>query len=182
MRTGKSENDGKEVRAVTDKQKRFCDEYMIDLNASAAARRAGYSPRFINGNASKLMQITAIRARIDQLMADQSQRTGVNADRIVRELARVAFANTDDVINYDDATIKPDASRDDTAAIASVRVKTIPTKDGEGIEREIKMADKLKALELLGKHQGMFTDKVQLQHEGGIQIVNDIPRKNDKTN
>ena len=51
---------------------------------------------------------------------------------------------------------------DDTAAIASVKVKIIPTKDGNGIEREVKLHDKVKALELMGKHLGMFTDKVDL--------------------
>lgn len=95
-----------------------------------------------------------------------SRRTGVTADRVVRELPKVAFANSQDVVNYDDATVKPDAVRDDTAAVASVRVKTIPTKDGDGVEREVKMHDKLKALELLGKRLGLFTDKVE--HSGSI--------------
>ena len=58
--------------------------------------------------------------------------------------------------------MKDDAAPEDTAAIQSVKVKTFPTKDGEGVEREIKMADKIKALELLGKHLGMFKDRVEL--------------------
>ncbi len=66
--------------------------------------------------------------------------------------------NAADVINFDSATIAEGASTDDTAAIASVKVKTIPTADGEGVEREIRLADKLKALELCGKHLGMFKD------------------------
>ena len=64
---------------------------------------------------------------------------------------------------------------EDTAAIASVKVKQIPTDAGMGIEREIRMADKLKALELLGKHLGMFTDNVHLTGDMGVQIVDDIP-------
>jgi phage terminase small subunit len=77
---------------------------------------------------------------------------------VVRELARIAFVNAADVINFDSATLSENASEDDTAAIASVRVKTIPTDAGEGVEREIRMCDKLKALELLGKHLGMFNN------------------------
>jgi phage terminase small subunit len=115
-----------------------------------------------------------IRARIDKAIAEQSSRTGANADRVVRELAKVAFANAKDVIDFDNATIKSDASDDDTAAIASVKIKTIPTADGEGVEREIKMADKLKALELLGKRFGMFTDNVNVSGEGVVQIVDNI--------
>lgn len=151
---------------MTEKQKHFCEEYLIDLNATQAAVRAGYSTRSAHSIATENMQKPAVRARIDEALATRSKRTGVNADRVVRELARVAFVNPSDVIDLDNATLKDDATDDDTAAVASVKVKTIPTADGQGVEREIKMADKLKALELLGRHLGMFTDKVE--HSGAI--------------
>lgn len=151
---------------MTNKQKRFCEEYLIDLNATQAAIRAGYSPKSAHSIATENMQKPAVRVRIDEALATRSKRTGVNADRVVRELARVAFVNPCDVIDMESATLKDDATEDDTAAVASVKVKTIPTADGQGMEREIKMADKLKALELLGKHLGMFTDKVE--HSGAI--------------
>lgn len=92
-------------------------------------------------------------------MAERSRRTGVNADRVVMELAKIAFVNAKDVINTETATVKAGALPEDTAAIQSVKVKTFGE---DGLEREIKMADKLKALELLGKHLGMFKDKVEL--------------------
>jgi phage terminase small subunit len=155
-----------EVTTMTNKQKRFCEEYLIDLNATQAAIRAGYSPDSARQSGSDNMNNPYIRARIDAALAERSKRTGVNADRVVRELARVAFVNANNVINMDSATIKDDACEDDTAAVASVKVKTIPTADGEGVEREIKLADKLKALELLGRHLGMFTDKVE--HSGSV--------------
>lgn len=145
---------------LTDKQKRFIDEYLIDLNATQAAIRAGYSPKTANEQGSRLLANVSIRARIEQAMAERSKRTGINQDRVLRELARIAFVNAADVINFDSATIAEGASEDDTAAIASVKVKTIPTPDGDGVEREIRLADKLKALELCGKHLGMFNDKV----------------------
>lgn len=151
---------------MTNKQKRFCEEYLIDLNATQAAIRAGYSPESAQNIGSENLSKPKLRACIDAALAEQSKRTGVTADRVVRELARVAFANSQDVIDFNSATIKPDASRDDTAAVASVKVKTIPMPDGNGVEREIKLADKLKALELLGRHLGMFTDK--LEHSGSV--------------
>lgn len=162
---------------MTDKQERFCEEYLVDLNATQAAIRAGYSPQTASDIGSENLRKPQIRARIDRALAVQSKRTGVTADRVVRELAKVAFANSQDVVNYDDATVKADAARDDTAAIASVRVKTIPTKDGDGVEREVKMHDKLKALELLGRRLGLFTDNVNLSGEGVVQIVDDVPDK-----
>lgn len=159
---------------MTRKQKRFCDEYLIDLNATQAAIRAGYSPQTASEQGSRLLANVNIRARIDKEMAERSKRTGINADRVLRELARVALVNAPDVIEIGTATVKSDASREDTAAIASVKVKTIPTADGVGIEREIRLADKIKALELLGKHLGMFTDKLNLSGEVAVKIVDDI--------
>lgn len=161
---------------MTNKQKRFCEEYLIDLNATQAAVRAGYSTSTAGAIGAENLKKPQIRARIDKALAEQSKRTGVTADRVVRELAKVAFVNSDDVMDFNSATVKPDASKDDTAAIASVRVKTIPTKDGDGVEREIKLADKLKALELLGKRYGLFTDNVNVSGEGVVQIVDDIPK------
>jgi len=145
---------------MTQKQKRFCEEYLIDLNATQAAIRAGYSSDSASSIAGENMKKPEIRARIDKAIAEQSKRTGVNADRVIRELAKIAFVNSDNVIDADTAKLKDDVTADDTAAIMSVRVKTIPTADGEGVEREIKLADKTKALELLGKHLGIFTDNL----------------------
>lgn len=157
-------------RKVTEKQNIFCNEYLIDLNATQAAIRAGYSPKTAYSIGSELLNNPVVRARIDTAMAARSARTGINADRVVRELAKVAFVNAPDVINMKDATLREDASPDDTAVIASVKVKQT-FGDYEGIEREIKLADKLKALELLGKHLGMFTDKVE--HSGGVTVKTD---------
>ena len=144
---------------MTKKQKRFIEEYLIDLNATQAAIRAGYSPDTAKSIGSENLTKPDIQARIAKTMAERSRRTGVNADRVVMELAKIAFVNASDVIDAETATLKPDAAPEDTAAIQSVKVKTFGE---DGLEREIKMADKLKALELLGKHLGMFKDKVEL--------------------
>lgn len=152
--------------ALTKKQKLFIEEYLIDLNATQAAIRAGYSPDTAKAIGCENLTKPDIRAHIDRAMAERSKRTGINADRVVMELAKIALVNAADVINADDATLRDDAAPEDTAAIQSVKVKTFPTKDGEGVEREIKMADKIKALELLGKHLGMFKDKLELS--GGL--------------
>jgi len=144
---------------MTKKQKRFIEEYLIDLNATQAAIRAGYSPDTAKSIGSENLTKPDIQARIAKAMAERSRRTGVNADRVIMELAKIAFVNASDVIDADTATVKADALPEDTAAIQSVKVKTFGE---DGLEREVKMADKLKALELLGKHLGMFKDKVEL--------------------
>lgn len=147
---------------LTEKQQRFVDEYLIDLNATQAAIRAGYSAKTANEQGARLLANVSIQQAISEKMAERSRRTGVNQDRIVLELAKIAFVNAADVIDSDDATIKEGATADDTAAIQSVKVKMIPGKKGEGVEREIRLNDKLKALELLGKHLGMWNDKLDV--------------------
>lgn len=144
---------------VTKKQKRFVEEYLIDLNATQAAIRAGYSPDTAGSIGNENLKKPEIRTHIGKAMAERSKRTGVNADRVVEELAKIAFVNANEVIDPDTATIRKDALPEDTAAIQSVKVKTFGE---DGLEREIKMADKIKALELLGRHLGMFKDKVEV--------------------
>lgn len=160
---------------MTKKQKRFVEEYLIDLNATQAAIRAGYSPDTAQQMGSENLSKPVIRNAVDKAIAERSRRTGINQDRVIRELAKVAFLNPVDVIDMDGATILGEANRDDTACIASVRVKIIPTDDGAITEREVKTYDKLKALELLGKHLGMFTDNVRLTGDVVVQIIDDIP-------
>lgn len=145
--------------ALTKKQKLFIEEYLIDLNATQAAIRAGYSSDTAKEIGCENLTKPNIRTHIDKAMAERSRRTGVNADRVVQELAKIAFINATDVIDPKTATVKEDALPEDTAAIQSVKVKTFGE---DGLEREIKMADKIKALELLGKHMGMFKEKVDV--------------------
>ncbi|NRT88116.1 terminase small subunit [Clostridium beijerinckii] len=147
---------------LSDKQKLFCDEYLIDLNVTQAAIRAGYSAKYANDHGYELLKKPAIKECIDKAIAERSKRTGINQDRVLLELARIALLKPSNVINVNTATVNKNASDDDLATIQSVKIKTVPTAYGKGVEREVKFADKMKALELLGKHLGMFTDKVDL--------------------
>nr|DAQ58277.1 MAG TPA: Terminase small subunit [Caudoviricetes sp.] len=145
--------------AITEKQKKFVEEYLIDLNATQAAIRAGYSVKNAGKIGHELLEKTRISNEITKKIAERSRRTGINADRVLIELAKIAFVNADDVIESKDATLKENASRDDLAAIQSIKVKTFGE---DGVEREIKLADKIKALDMLGRHLGMWNDKLQV--------------------
>jgi len=160
---------GMELKPLTPKQQRFVEEYLIDLNASQAAIRAGYSPENTNVEGSRQLANASVRARIDIALAERSKRTGVNAEIVIQELARIALVNPMNIIDPDTGGIKAGAV-DDLAAIASVRVKVTPTKNGDAIEREVRIADKLKALELLGKHLGMFVDRKEITGKDGGPI------------
>lgn len=149
---------------------------MIDLNATQAAIRAGYSPDTAGSIGNENLKKPEICACVEKAMAERSKRTGVCADRVVQELAKIAFLNLRDLIDPKTAAVREDASDEDTAALQSIKVKKSYSETGESIEREAKAADKLKALELLGRHLGMWNDKLDVNGVEGVVIVNDIPK------
>lgn len=147
---------------LTAKQKLFCDEYLIDLKATPAAIRSGYSNSYANKKAFLLLDKPDIKAYIDERMKDREKRTEITQDKVLQEFAKIAFANTTDYVEVKDmgqykmVSVKPtkDMTSDQVVAIASIK------QGANGIE--IKLHDKVKALEDIGRHLGMFKDKVEV--------------------
>ena len=158
---------------MTRKQDRFVKEYLIDLNATQAAIRAGYSPKTANEQGARLLANVSVQEAIAKAMAERSKRTGISQDRVIQELARIAFVNPQNLINPKDASVKADATEDDLACIQSVKVKTMDGAKGKSVEREVRLNDKMKALELLGKHLGMFKDKLEVDADMDLNITID---------
>lgn len=146
---------------LNEKQQRFVDEYLIDLNATQAAIRTGYSAKTADVQGSRLLANVKVQQAISVAMAERSKRTGVNQDRVVLELAKMAFVKMTDIVDSN-GRIKSDASDDDLSCIESVKYKSSDTDTGSSVEREVKIASKIKSLELLGKHLGMWNDKLDV--------------------
>lgn len=146
---------------MTKKQNRFIEEYLIDLNATQAAIRAGYSIECAREIGYENMTKPDIQKAIAKAMAERSKRTGVNQDRIVLELAKLALVNMADIVDKK-GEIKDTATADDLSCIESIKYKHSDTDSGSSVEREVKIGSKIKALELLGKHLGMWNDKVDV--------------------
>ena len=133
---------------LNDRQDRFCREYLKDLNATAAARRAGYSIKAASTTGTKLVGLPKIQARIALLKQNRARRLEITTDSVVAELGRIAFSDIGDVASwgkrtvnlFDSATLEEDVRR----AIAEVKAG----KDGV----KIKMHNKLQALDTLAKH------------------------------
>lgn len=106
---------------LTPKQRRFIDEYLIDLNATQAAIRAGYSQKTADRIGPELLGKTCVQAAIQGAMSKRQKRTGITQDKVLEEIGKVAFHDA-----------------------------------GDCSESELKYSNKLRALELLGKHLGMF--------------------------
>lgn len=142
---------------MTDKQAQFVEEYLIDLNATKAAIRAGYSEDSAKGIAWELMQKPDIAAAIDKGKLERIARTRVTADRVVVELARIAFSDIRTFLSWSGRDIELKASEeisdDDAACIEEISENL----NAQGMNAiKIKLHSKLRALELLGKHTGAF--------------------------
>lgn len=154
---------------LTVKQRMFVEEYLIDLNATQAAIRAGYSAKTADQQGSRMLANVKVQQAIAERMAVRSKRTGVNQDRVVLELAKISFVRMTDVVDSN-GRIKQDASEDDLSCIESIKYKESDNEYGGSVEREVKVASKLKALELLGKHLGMWNDKLDVNMTAPIVI------------
>lgn len=156
-------------RQLSEQRQRFVDEYLIDLNGTQAAIRAGYSVKTAQEQASRLLSNVMVQEAISKKMAERSKRTGVNQDRVVLELAKIAFVRMTDVVDSN-GRIRSDASDDDLSCIESIKYKESDNEFGGSVEREVKIASKMKALELLGKHLGMWNDKLDVNVTAPIVI------------
>ena len=144
-------------RQLNPKQAKFCEEYLVDLNAKRSAIRAGYSAKSAECIGFQLLNKTQVQAKIEELRGKQQTRTGISADRALKEAARLAFF---DVRKLCDASGNPipiqDLDDDTAAAIQGLELAS--EKDGEGFTtvRKYKVADKNAALERVFKHLGLF--------------------------
>ena len=146
---------------MTEKQKIFADEYLIDLNATRAYRKAYPSVKRDETAAqagSRMLRNAKVAAYIQERMQERQKRTEITQDRVLQELAAIAFAKVTDYAEVKDECVKikdtKDLDEQQIRAIAGI-------KEGKfGIE--VKLNDKEKALELLGRHLGMFKDKVEV--------------------
>lgn len=151
---------------LTPKQERFVAEYLVDLNATQAAIRAGYSERTADKQGSQLLGKTSIAAAIQEAQAKRSDRTEITQDRVLQELARIGFADIRKAVAWGSA---PDGAIDDEGAPAEYPVELKPSSEvddetaaaiseisltAQGVK--LKMHDKLSALEKLARHLGML--------------------------
>lgn len=156
--------------ALTGKQRRFVEEYLIDLNATQAAERAGYSPKTAYSIGNENLSKPEIAKAIQAAMKERERRTQITQDRVLQELARIAFFDIRKLYN-DDGSMKAPHELDDDAAAALSGVDVTEEFQGKGEDREqvgftkkAKIFDKGTALTLAMRHLGMLKDKVE--HSG----------------
>jgi phage terminase small subunit len=156
--------------ALTPKQARFVEHYLVDLNATQAAVRAGYSPKTAEKIGSENLKKPEVRRAIDEAQQRRSERVQVTSDDVLRELLRIA--TTDIGLAFDEhggLKALKDIPVDVRRAISSVEVEQLSV-DGVsiGTVAKLKFWDKTKSLELLGKHLRLFADKIE--HSGNVTL------------
>ena len=183
---------------MTDAQKRFCDEYLIDLNATRAYKVAYPNCKkdaTASQAGSRLLRNVKVQEYVTERIKDRESRTEITQDMVILELAQIAFFNVKDIYS-EDGNLKKIAEIDDNVAkaISSVKVqqragamkievnpngkdKEIPIEHIAERTVEYKTNDKVKALELLGKHFGMFKENVSLSQDKPFEVNINIKKK-----
>ncbi len=164
------------AKKLTDKQQRFVEEYLIDLNGTQAALRAGYSEKTAGRQACELLEKTHIAEAIAEAKAQRSIKTSIDATYVLNRLVEIDQMDVLDIHN-DDGSLKPirEWPKIWRQFISGMDVSELF--DGRGDEREIigvmkkiKWPDKVKNLELIGKHVEVQAFKDQLGVSGGMKI------------
>ena len=172
---------------ITPKQQRFVSEYLIDLNATQAAIRAGYSVKGAHVRGAELLRNRKAADAIQKAMAERGKRTEIEADDVIRELAKIGFANMMDYTRVtDEGEMVVDLSkitREQAAAIGEVTVEDFM--DGRGDDARavrrvrFKLADKRAALVDLGRHFALFTDNMRFAGKDGGPIQHEVQERAD---
>lgn len=156
---------------MTNAQKRFCDEYLVDLNATRAYKVAYPNTKkeeTASSNGSRMLRNDKVQKYISEKIKEREKRTEVTQDMVIQELAKIAFLDIRKLYT-ENGQLKNIADIDSDVAGAISSLETLEEYDGYGDNREkigdtkkVKVLDKTKALELLGRHLGMFNDKLDV--------------------
>lgn len=164
----------KKPRGLSPKQKLFVHEYLVDLNATRAARDAGYSKRTADVQGPRLLGNVRVAAAIAKAQEKRAEKTEITKARVLEELAIIAFSDVQNhlTIDPDTGAIKPISfdkmPKGTSRALEMVREDRTIRESSSGDESSIvnervsfKLHSKLPALELLAKHLGMLPTKVE---------------------
>lgn len=165
---------GKNKKKLTPKQRMFVKEYLVDLNATQAAIRAGYSKRTASEQSARLLANVKIQESLQIAMNKRSERVEMTADNVLDELKKFVFHNPKNF--YDEnGKLKNVIEMDDDTAKAVVKhkvVKTEMTEDGKMLSTiNIEGIDKLKAIEMAMRHLKLFNDRIEvttISHEDAL--------------
>lgn len=154
--------------ALTPKQKLFINEYLIDFNATQAAIRAGYSEKTAEVIGFENLRKPKITEEIEKRIKDREKRTEITQDRVLNEIAKLAFFDPRKLF-HSDGRPKEITELDDETAACIAGLDVLEQYEGSGDNRvfigyvkKYKLADKKGSLELLGRHLGMWRDKMDV--------------------
>lgn len=177
-------------KPLTPKQERFVEEYLVDLNATQAAKLAGYSEKTAHRIGAENLQKPAIAKAIAEARHKLSERTEITQERILQEYAKIGFSNITSYVRQQEGE-RPfvdldDLTEEQSAAISEVTIKSQMMGDTPIAIEEIKFKlwDKLNALEKMGKHLGMFPTRVDHRvSDDDVQypaVISFVPKKVEK--
>lgn len=162
--------------ALTDKQDMFCREYLIDLNATQAAIRAGYSAKTANRTASENLSKPDIQSRIAELKAQRNDLVGINATYVLNRLVEIDQMDVLDILNST-GELKPVAEWPKVwrTTLSGLEVMEMASEgNAAALLKKIKWPDKVKNLELIGKHIDVQAFREQVKTEHVVESISDL--------
>ena len=154
---------------LSERQKLFAEELLVDENQTQAAIRAGYSVKAAKEMGYKLMTYPKVVAYVEKLRAKRAKRVGVTQYRVLEEMARIGFSDPRKLIGEDGKILNPKDWPDEAAAaVGSFDITT--SKDGKVEVSRIKLLDKRVTLDNLARHLGLY-DKDKLHLEGNVEVL-----------
>lgn len=156
---------------LSDKQKKFCEEYIIDFNQTQSAIKAGYSAKTAYSIGNENLKKPDIQAYIKELLSKREERTQITADMVVKEWAKIAFFDIRKIFHKEGGLLNPHDLDDETATVIS-SIKARDIKVGDDIEtiKEYRLNDKMKALDMLAKHLGMFEKEKEDNNDTNVNL------------
>ena len=161
-------------RMLTPRQERFVEEYIVDLNATQAATRAGYSAKTAMQQGDRLLRNVEVATAIQQAKLERSQRTQVTADWVIEQYRRIAAADMRHYTTWGPmgVTLKNSSELTDEQAAAVAEVSESTSKDGGSLK--FKLHDKLKALDALAEHTGVIKNPSMVLNAEKMIVVFDL--------
>lgn len=154
---------------LTPKQQGFVNEYLIDLSAKQAAIRAGYSEKTAEQIGYQLLQKTSVQEAIQKAQGKREERTQIDADYVLKRLVEIDQMDVADIMD-DEGNVKPIKDWPKIWRQYINNIETVSMDDGAGWLKKIKWPDKVKNLELLGKHISVGAFKDKIEHSGAIEV------------
>ncbi|MER2061396.1 MAG: terminase small subunit [Aerococcus urinaeequi] len=164
----------KKKAPLSAKMKLFCKEYMIDLNATQAAVRAGYSPKSAREIGNENLKKPAVMEYLKKMMDKRATKLEITAERVLQEYARIGFSQITDFVHVQTVGEEQKVVVKDTKDLSLEQIAALASIEQGEFGIKVKLHEKIRALDAMSKHLGVFREELKITNDISVTIVDDI--------